>query len=744
MTFLQPMLFAAGAACVAIPILIHLLARRRRKPIVWGAMRFLLEAYRRQKRRLRIEQLLLLLVRCAVVALIAVAIGRPALEAAGVLGGGGGKTVYLVVDTSLASSAKGEDGRSALQRHARSAERLIEGLSAGDRVGVIALGAPARGVVLPAAADVSAVKGVISRLEATDARADWAGGMELLRGELAREEREGGGRAMVVVLSDFTAGSADVGEALTGALRGMKDPSRVTVVAQGPRGVAGGNVSVVGVDALRPVVVTGGAPGAAGGGASEQVRVRLARSGDVVGSAGTTVVRVGAASAETGRVEGTWARGEVRWSAGQSEASVSVGVDAAGAARRGGSGWALVAEIDEDAIAGDNVFRRPVGVRESLKVGVVDRRTFASGARVLTMSGGEWLGLALRPGKSGGATVEPVEIAPTAIDASVLAGVDVVFVCRPDLIEAEGWERLSRHVEGGGVVVVFPPSEGAVHTWTDAFARAFGLDWRIAREARTWETAARLAVEQPEHALTALLRPEMAELTRAVGVTRALPIESGSGVSEVLRLEDGTGWIVSARGSERLGSGMVVYGASALHVGWTDLPVKPLFVALAQEVVRQGVGESVSGWAQVAGSRVTAPRRTEELRAAGETEGAGLLVDSGGQSVEPARKGALYRAVDGRGAERGVVAVNADVRGARVDGQSEAVVSAWLNAGFEGADGGVRWVDEESVGQAGRAREEKAMAGWPLLLGALFLALIETALARWFSHALREEGGSAT
>lgn len=118
-----------------------------------------------------------------------------------------------------------------------------------------------------------------------------------------------------------------------------------------------------------------------------------------------------------------------------------------------------------------------------------------------------------------------------------------------------------------------------------------------------------------------------------------------------------------------------------------------------------------------------------------------MLVDSTGQSVEPARRGGLYRAVDGRGAERGILAVNADVRGAKVDVQSEAVVGAWLSAGFDGADGGVRWVGEEDFGQVARAREEKAVAGWPLLLGALFLALLETALARWFSHALREEGG---
>ena len=43
MSFLHPILAGAGLAAVAIPILIHLLMRRRRRPIDFGAMRFLLE-----------------------------------------------------------------------------------------------------------------------------------------------------------------------------------------------------------------------------------------------------------------------------------------------------------------------------------------------------------------------------------------------------------------------------------------------------------------------------------------------------------------------------------------------------------------------------------------------------------------------------------------------------------------------------------------------------------------------------
>ena len=101
MTFLHVGLAAAGLACIAIPIIIHLLMRRRRKPVMWGAMRFLLEAYKRQRRRLLLEKWLLLLTRCLVVALAGLAIARPLL--AGGVGGAGGRTIYLLIDNGLVS-----------------------------------------------------------------------------------------------------------------------------------------------------------------------------------------------------------------------------------------------------------------------------------------------------------------------------------------------------------------------------------------------------------------------------------------------------------------------------------------------------------------------------------------------------------------------------------------------------------------------------------------------------------------
>src|ERR1051326_6697898 len=117
LTFLHPILAAAAIGCVSIPIIIHILMRRRRKPVMWAAMRFLLEAYRQHKRRLRLEQILLLAARCLIIALAGLAIARPLLGRAGVLGGRGSVTLYLLIDNGLASSAQAPGEKDALGRH---------------------------------------------------------------------------------------------------------------------------------------------------------------------------------------------------------------------------------------------------------------------------------------------------------------------------------------------------------------------------------------------------------------------------------------------------------------------------------------------------------------------------------------------------------------------------------------------------------------------------------------------------
>src|SRR5438067_822523 len=74
--FINPAYMVAGAALVSAPIIIHLINRMRYKRIRWAAMEFLLKSQKRNRRRLIIEQLILLLLRCALVALAGFLVAR--------------------------------------------------------------------------------------------------------------------------------------------------------------------------------------------------------------------------------------------------------------------------------------------------------------------------------------------------------------------------------------------------------------------------------------------------------------------------------------------------------------------------------------------------------------------------------------------------------------------------------------------------------------------------------------------
>jgi hypothetical protein len=78
MTFLNWAMLA-GLAAVAIPIIIHLLNRHRATLVDWGAMRFLLASLTMRRRRIMLEEIILLALRCLVVALLVLAMARPFL-----------------------------------------------------------------------------------------------------------------------------------------------------------------------------------------------------------------------------------------------------------------------------------------------------------------------------------------------------------------------------------------------------------------------------------------------------------------------------------------------------------------------------------------------------------------------------------------------------------------------------------------------------------------------------------------
>ncbi len=110
MAFLNP-LFLFGLLAAGIPLLIHLWNRRRVVTIDFSSLMFLTAAHRENARRFQLRQLLILLLRMAIVALIALALARPFLTLGLPIASVRAKTdLVIVLDNSYSMAYQDVDG----------------------------------------------------------------------------------------------------------------------------------------------------------------------------------------------------------------------------------------------------------------------------------------------------------------------------------------------------------------------------------------------------------------------------------------------------------------------------------------------------------------------------------------------------------------------------------------------------------------------------------------------------------
>lgn len=151
MQFLNPGLLF-GALLFAVPLLIHLLNRQRHKTRPWAAMEFLLRAYQKTRNRLRNENLLLLLLRCLIPIVLALAIARPVLQKAfQPLGQSGTVHHVVVLDQSYSMGYQQSGGQSPFERGRALVSQLLDQASAeserGDKVTLVLAGVRPRFLV---------------------------------------------------------------------------------------------------------------------------------------------------------------------------------------------------------------------------------------------------------------------------------------------------------------------------------------------------------------------------------------------------------------------------------------------------------------------------------------------------------------------------------------------------------------------------------------------------------------------
>jgi hypothetical protein len=445
--------FGVAAGAVSIPIIIHLLNRKRFRVVTWAAMRFLLAAQRKNSRRLRLEQLILLAVRTLVVLLLVAAMASVmpwaedlwrrwfpdsvALAAPGSL-----RTHKIIVlDGSMSMGLKLGDVDCFGKAKAVAAQ-MVRASSSGDAFSVVLMAAPPRRVVPGAAEDAHKVATEIEALRLPHGNADLAATLNTVEDLVKQSPGKFDEREVYFFtdLQQFTWLSRQ--GSLTEALQSIQAKSRTVLVDVGQDGA--NNVAVTDL--------TLGAP--------------LATTSSVLPIT-ATIHNYGAEPRDSVRVElwlgrardhATDAPLEMRL-ASQTSVKLARGQNAVSFPYRFSvpGDYVVQVRIENDALDLDDVRSAVVTVKNSVPVMLVNGKPSADAFDRAT----EWLRLALNPFESGPAfgvvpakpkVLSEVQFADAGLGD--LTEYDCVYLCDVTRLGMPEIRRLETHVRRGGGVVV--------------------------------------------------------------------------------------------------------------------------------------------------------------------------------------------------------------------------------------------------------------------------------------------------
>lgn len=761
------LIMLAGLVGVASPVLIHWLSRRPPRPVKWAAMRFLRSSVEKHQKRLRQEDLLLLLLRCLLIALLAIALARPVLSSIGGLGGSA--DVYLVIDDSM-SMNHGTPTR--LDRAREAAVEVVGKLSSSTRVAVLSLTDVSSSPLPKPIADHEAVVSAIRAMPASDRR----GSMSRDLGEIVRRipaESD----ADVLLLTDGQNNASEEVERWTD-LDGLTDsPGAQAGVARGKRSlgvllIESEDVSNAAILDVKPAdgrvemdrptrfdvrVVHHGAEPLA------RLRVRL------------SVVEAGDEATERRADEAVIEQlspGEVR----------TVGL----MARLTREGPAVVrATIDEDRLSSDDTREAVVMVKRSSSVMIVDGDLQRDDGR------GEafFVARALRPSETSRRSFAVTTVSAQRLASSSFETMDAVILANVAKLEPVVARRLSAYVRGGGALIVFAgdrtdvgffngvmsdelkllparlgePTGDATNERTALGASVVGLDHPIAS---VWKGGgdsplAQLGVRR-SHGLELIRSVKPDERAAKVGEAG----EAGDGVEgdesawagrAIVRLA--TAGVLVADGD--VGRGYVGLVGVDASTGWSDLPLRPgVFVPLLHRMLGAAADRRTALVNGMAGELLRWPAGVEMGgRVGGRSDdalggelGGGLNGGLNGRDREESSAVSL----GGTSAEfaRGVMVRGGEIVSARAGafrvkvGEESGVVafaSAEEESDLTPLDGPRRRVLEqvakvkgvEGPGDASailQTESNRWELSLPLLVGVLLVALLESVLSQRFSR----------
>jgi aerotolerance regulator-like protein/VWA domain-containing protein/CARDB protein len=544
--FLYPALLF-GLFAASLPILIHLLNRRKLKRIQFPAVRFILLSQKRISRSYRLRHWILLALRTLAVVFLALLLANPIFQiGAGLFAGSGPVSLVVLLDNSLSMTWSG-DGNGF--RQAKDAARLlISGLNDGDRAALIPTNIDGKEPFrLKAQKDVLLKE--LDGIEIADGTANLPAALSKAYELLV----EPAGQKEIRLITDM---------GLTGwdqfSVAGLKqvDPSiafKLIHIGRKQQPLNG---------TIKTIRLTSQGVGV---NLPTQIEATVANFGD--SEIKDVLVQLSIDGQNREQKLATVPAG------GETSVNFQTRVNQAGA-------HVGQVTLKKDGLAGNPTTHFALDAQDKLKILVVDGDPQTS----LVQSETFFLSRALNPAGDSSLFL-PTVILPDALNSATLDGYQVVMLCNVAALSDAFVTKLQNFLRQGGGVLIFGGDKFQPESYSQRWPQALPGELRekkLGPEA-SGEKIGKFDLDHPVlQNLSEDTLQESLKSARVWGYTRT----AASGKAALISLTNGDPLLLE----QKIGSGKLMLFTTSADRDWSDLPVKTVYLPLVQALAQYLAG----------------------------------------------------------------------------------------------------------------------------------------------------------
>ncbi len=596
MTFVSAA-FLLAAAAGAIPVVLHMINRQQAKKLPFSTLRFLRISAEKTRRRKRIHDVLLMVLRMAVLVLIAVGLAEPTVTTLGSFWGSGASAVAIILDNS-ASMGVVDEGRPRLETARQAARQILGELAEGDQIALLLTGGPKLAEQDRLQRTQEKVRQMIDQVGVSYEGADLAAKVQEARNLLAGSDSK---HKQIYLLTDMQqvswSGLAPSPHEPPGQAESPASPAsgpasaKPQVPAQTDDNQA---IPLIVIDCHRnpkPNVAVS--------------RLQLSAAVPVAGlPIGARVELFNASSVPQKRLAELYIDNTKEDTSPELEIPPEGRVkhDFQFVFKRGGLHRGEVRLVGEDGSRYDDQRFFSMEVDQGIPVAVVKPQRHEIPCLEETF----YLEQALAPARSGASwAIRTTTLTADELESEPLSEFKVVFCANLEAPNAETALRLRNYVAGGGNLFWIAGDNldpAAYNGMNEAANRqllpAPLVEMRLPprdENRDSWH----IASLDPEHPATApLLQPP--SMYQSVLIYKHLRMDTAAApAARVLaRLDDGEALLAQARVEQ----GTVTMLATGVHVGWSNLPLRPIFLPLFARMTFDLAGAEQTRYRSQAGS----------------------------------------------------------------------------------------------------------------------------------------------